>query len=211
MIVNIENFKEPPFCEKEILRYSGCKKENDEVLSLMHSAISEVRSLLCYRVCWCESSAKIQDNTCDFDFFSTKSSSLAKSIKGADRVILFGATIGVELDRLIAKYSSISPARALMMQAIGTERIEALCDAFCQKHGCNRRFSPGYGDLPLDLQKDLFKILSCEKHIGLYLTESLMMSPSKSVTAFAVPDKTPALKNKCSQCTKNDCQYRGVI
>ena len=46
------------------------------------------------------------------------------------------------------------------------------------------RFSPGYGDLPLDVQKNIFPLLDCERKIGLTLNESLIMSPSKSVTAF---------------------------
>ena len=45
---------------------------------------------------------------------------------------------------------------------LGTERIEALCDAFCRTMAetlpdspLTARFSPGYGDLPLTLQEDI--------------------------------------------------------
>ena len=76
------------------------------------------------------------------------------------------------------------------MQALGAERIEALCDAFCDSLISEKgvllrpRFSPGYGDLPLEVQKDIFSLLECHKRIGVSLNESLLMSPSKSVTAF---------------------------
>jgi cobalamin-dependent methionine synthase I len=46
------------------------------------------------------------------------------------------------------------------------------------------RFSPGYGDLPLELQTNLFKVLDCQHFIGLTLNDSMLMSPSKSVTAI---------------------------
>ena len=46
------------------------------------------------------------------------------------------------------------------------------------------RFSPGYGDFDIVYQKDIFAILDCPKRIGLTLNSSLMMSPSKSVTAI---------------------------
>lgn len=46
------------------------------------------------------------------------------------------------------------------------------------------RFSPGYGDLPINMQKDIFAALDCPRKIGLSLNESLLMSPSKSVTAI---------------------------
>jgi cobalamin-dependent methionine synthase I len=92
------------------------------------------------------------------------------------------------MDRLIAKYSSISPAKALMMQAIGTERIESLCNTFCRDVAANRmitsRVSPGYGDIPMEMQRDIFVLLDCSKRIGITLSESLLMSPTKSVTAI---------------------------
>ena len=40
------------------------------------------------------------------------------------------------------------------------------------------RFSPGYGDLPLTVQKDFFRVLDCTRKIGLSLNDSLLMSPS---------------------------------
>ena len=47
------------------------------------------------------------------------------------------------------------------------------------------RVSPGYGDISLTMQKDIFAILDCERKIGITLNEDLLMSPSKSVTAIA--------------------------
>ena len=111
-----------------------------------------------------------------------------------EKAVIFAATIGVEIDRLIAKYSRLSPAKAFCYQAIGAERVEELCDGFCEsvneKLGAGGemlkpRFSPGYGDLPLETQKMIFSLLDCPKRIGVSLGDSLLMSPSKSVTAFA--------------------------
>ncbi|MBQ5601557.1 MAG: Vitamin B12 dependent methionine synthase activation subunit, partial [Clostridia bacterium] len=95
--------------------------------------------------------------------------------------------------------------------------IEALCDAFCAdikkeyNTGLEPRFSPGYGDLPLSAQKNIFAVLDPERRIGLTLNSSLLMSPSKSVTAFVglvSTEKTSS--NKCSLCEKTDCTLRGV-
>lgn len=209
MIVNTKTYEQLPFCEKEILRYAGCKTAGDEILSLMHSCIDEVKSALSYKVCWCELDVKVCDSACDFGVFKTNSQDLAKFLERETYVTLFGATIGVEIDRLISKYGRISPGRALILQAIGAQQIEALCDAFCKELGLDVRFSPGYGDLPLSVQKDIFNVLSCQKRIGLYLNDSMIMSPSKSVTAFARAGAKTF--NKCSQCIKNDCIFRGGI
>jgi len=208
MTVFTKTYNEPPICEKEILRYAGCREASDDVTALMHSCIDEVREKIVYKVCYCELSAEVKENVCDFGDFKIVSSDLAKCLSKSSRVVLLGATIGANFDRLIVKYGRLSPARALMLQAIGTERIEALCDCFCRDVDCGVRFSPGYGDLSLDTQKIIFDILNCEKHIGLTLNDSLVMSPSKSVTAFAVSGKA---ENKCKSCKKTNCAYRGAL
>lgn len=185
-----KTYTEPPFCEKEILRYAGCKNPDSEVLSLLHSCQEKVRTKLSYKVCYRELPLSVSESSCDFGFFTLHSKNLAGNLNDCKSVILFSATVGIEIDRLIAKYGRLSPSTALMLQAIGAERIEALCGAFCanmaeEKNVVLRpRFSPGYGDLPLEAQKDIFAVLECEKRIGLFLNDSLLMSPSKSVTAF---------------------------
>lgn len=228
-MVRIENFKDIPVCEKEILRYAGCKSLDEELLQLLHLCLEEVLPKLTYKVCHIELPLYIEEDLCDFGCIQVKSKHLAKNLSDCESVILFAATIGVEIDRLIAKYGRISPTKALLMQAIGAERIEGLCDAFENqmreistlegKEFCPR-FSPGYGDLPLEMQKDIFRVLDCSKHIGLSLNESLLMSPSKSVTAFIGVKKTSDadhengfVKNeikKCACCAKTDCTFREI-
>ena len=184
-----------PFCEREILRYAGCTRADDKTEALLNECIKEVQGKVSYKVCYRQLSVSHSEDNCDFELFSLKSKHLAKNLDGCRKAVLFAATIGVEIDRLIAKYGHISPSKALMFQAIGAERIEALCDAFCKDIakeygvGLRPRFSPGYGDLPLETQKDIFAILDCGKRIGLFLNDSLLMSPSKSVTAFVGIEK----------------------
>ena len=129
------------------------------------------------------------ENGFDLGFATVKSELVKKRLEGCSEIVLFAATVGIETDRLISRYSSVSPARAHMIQSIGAERIEALCDTFeniLKADGIDLcpRFSAGYGDLPLELQRDIFKALDCPKNIGLTLNESLLMSPTKSVTAI---------------------------
>ena len=57
---------------------------------------------------------------------------LMKKLSGCDKAIIFAATVGLDLDRLAARCSVVSPAKALCVSAIGNERVEALCDAFCE-------------------------------------------------------------------------------
>ena len=183
-------FDHPPVSNKEILRYAGCKDTNDEVASLLCDCLAEAEKCLSYRVCYCKLGVKIDRNICDFGVFKVESSDLVKNLLGCSEVIVFCATVGTLFDRLIAKYERISPSKAVMFQAIGSERVEAVCDSFCDQisretgRRTKPRFSAGYGDLPLELQSEIFALLSCEKNIGVTLNDSFFMSPSKSVTAF---------------------------
>ena len=189
IIIN-KTYERPPLREEEILRYAGCRSADNELLTLLQSCINELSDKLTYTVCYTQLPVTIDEDQCHFGVFSVRSKHLAANLKDCQWVILFAATIGVQIDRLITKYGRLSATKALLLQAIGTERIESLCDVFCNDIAnemnvdVRPRFSPGYGDLPLTLQRDIFAILDCPKRIGLSLNNSLLMSPSKSVTAF---------------------------
>ena len=187
-----KTYSEPPFCEKEILRYAGGDK-SELTLALVRECIEEARPLLKYKICYRELEVQLNGEVCDFGLFRLESKNLSQNLKGCKKAIVFAATVGIELDRLIAKYSRLSPARALILQAIGSERAEALCDAFCDdikaeydnfNINCCTRFSPGYGDFDIKFQKDIFRALEISKNIGVSLNKNLFMTPSKSVTAI---------------------------
>lgn len=211
-------YEAPAFCKREILRYARCGDAGNEIMSLLESCIKEAEETLTYRVCYRELPVRIKSDVCDFGVFRFRSANLASNLEECKSVVLFAATVGVGIDRLIAKYGRISPVKALIFQAIGAERIEALCDTFCRDmareghSGQRPRFSPGYGDLPLSVQKDIFAVLDCGKRIGLVLNDSLLMSPSKSVTAFmGIGGEEKQSPNRCGSCQMWDCAFRGAL
>lgn len=187
------SFKEPSINKKEIMRYMSSQGGGDEILGLVDECLAEVREMLQYKVCYAILTAETDSNIISLSCGQITSRNLAKNLSGCDKAIIFAATIGIGIDRLISKYSRLSPAKALCLQAIGAERVEALCNDFCEKmksefqgkgESLRPRFSPGYGDLPLETQKMIFSLLDCPKRIGITLGDTLLMSPSKSVTAF---------------------------
>ena len=194
MTVCTKTYAAPPLINRrEILRYAGVRGEAPELEALLEECIAESDGKLSYKVCWREFPVKHREDILDLGFAETSSASLIRNLAGCGSVVLFAATVGIGMDRAIARYSSLSPAKALLLQALGTERIEALCDMFNEEvtreqaamgRETRPRFSPGYGDLPLDMQKSIFAVLDCPRKIGLSLNENLLMSPSKSVTAL---------------------------
>ncbi|MCI2049897.1 MAG: Vitamin B12 dependent methionine synthase activation subunit [Lachnospiraceae bacterium] len=148
-----------------------------------------------------------------------RSRALSANLRGCSKILLFGATAGPGADRLIRRAEVTSMARAAVLQAAGAAAVEAICDALnrkvdgeLRKEGlfCRPRFSPGYGDFPLSYQKDISRMLDLPKNIGVTLTDSLMMLPSKSVTAvIGISDRSAGCPPQgCEVCDKhNECAY----
>lgn len=159
---------------------------------LLEQCLAECADCFSYNVCYTELPVDFDGEFTHFGGIKTPSKSLKTVLGGCERVIVFAATVGIGIDRLIKKYSIVSSSKAVMFQAIGAERIECLCDAFCDDmknefaakgFELKPRFSAGYGDFPLEFQKEIFALLDDGRRIGLCLNSGLLMSPTKSVTA----------------------------
>ena len=192
-MVLTRTYSAPAFDKKEIFRYAGVRGGAPELDTLLQECLNEVESKLVYRVCYREFAVTHHDSYLDLGFIKTESMGLKKNLFCCESIVLFAATVGIEIDRLIARYATVSPTKSLLFQAIGAERIESLCDVFCREIAEEKaklgfqtrpRFSAGYGDFPLEAQKEIFAVLDCSRKIGLTLNQSLLMSPSKSVTAI---------------------------
>ena len=75
---------------------------------------------------------------------------------------------------------------------------------------CRPRFSPGYGDLPLALQTDFARILDMPRTVGVTLTDTLLMVPSKSVTAIIGLSETDrnCILEGCEICNRRTtCEF----
>ena len=131
----------------------------------------------------------IEENRVILDGFSVASGALSSYLKGCRETYIFALTLGSSIDRLIKKKKTLSLADGFVYDAVSSAVTEGACDAAEKKLFCTaptkNRYSPGYSDCPLTVQKDLLGILSADKLIGIKLLDSLLMTPMKSVTAFA--------------------------
>ena len=187
-----KSYEAPKLNEKEVLRYALCTEQSEEVSSLVKSCIDECLPHFSYKVCYSYFPVALKEDSVDLGFAVVKSAALAKNLKNCSYIVLFAATVGVGADRLIAKYSRTQPARAHMLQAIGAERIESLCDDFCseisfeakERGFCTQpRFSPGYADFSIEHQGALLDFLGAPVHLGVCACEGGIMSPMKTVSA----------------------------
>ena len=188
-MIRTQIFDAPAWNRRELMRYARIAGADQQYDALIDECIKEAAPILSYRVCYTLLPVSYREGVLYLGNIRADSQTIQKAIKNADEVLLFAATVGAPFDLLIRRYAQLSPAKAVILQAIGAERVESLCDAFCDKMNTEKRLlprvSPGYGDIALTMQRDIFAVLDCPRKIGLTLDESLLMSPSKSVTAIA--------------------------
>lgn len=119
------------------------------------------------------------------------SGKLARHLDGCRDACLVCGTIGAGFDAFQRRASVSSGADALIVQAIGAAMIEKWMDlvedeirlTLSPGESLVERYSPGYGDFPLSAQRTVFALLDAPRAIGVSLTDTLLMVPSKSVSA----------------------------
>ncbi len=146
-----------------------------------------------------------------------RSENLAKLFQNCHDCAAMAVTLGPEVDRQTQLLGKIDMARAVAFDACASVLADSLCDEIECEIGSRlaegefltARFSPGYGDLPMEFTGELLKILDAPRRIGLTLSRRGMMIPIKSVTALVgISDRPEKVKRSCDDCTFVTCQYR---
>ncbi len=206
---------------KEICRYLGYRNvvPDENINALIESCVDEVLKFAAPASFYKRFLLKIDGSLIKIENLEFYSKSLSKNLADCSEVILFAATLGLEVDRILVKYSKINVSRAVVFQSTAAAAIETFCNE-CQekiesevkKEGLfvRSRFSPGYGDVALSIQKDFLNMIKADRTVGIILTQGDIMIPEKSVTAFMGLSSvdTKCHREGCEICGKTDCSYR---
>ena len=149
--------------------------------------------------------------------------SIKEHLAGCSRAALLCATLSQPVDRLIQGAGLRDMAESLVYDCCACAAIEQLCDRAEEEIRekllaesktplyFTFRFSPGYGDLPLTVQKDFLAVLDAPRKIGLCATGNHILTPRKSVTALiGISDKPVEAKRRgCGACPmQKTCAFR---
>ena len=140
-----------------------------------------------------------------------------KMLQHCDTAVLLCCTLGMEFEQRLRAMERRDMGKAVSLDA-GSAWVESGCDA-AEREIAERfsgryltdRFSPGYGDLPLSLQPAVLAALDAQRRLGIHLSDSFLMTPSKSVTAVIGVSDTPqpARVRGCGYCAmRGKCEYR---
>lgn len=227
MVLNFENLI--GINKNEVLRYLEYKGQDisdnlkntiDECIEITKDKINPRYILRVYPIS--RENQNLNDNeiVIEGSNLKLKSKDLHNLLYDCNECIVMSATLGIDIEKEIRKYSYLELTKSVIIDACATTAIEELCDLIqvkieedLKRQGkyITMRYSPGYGDLPLDLNKEIINLLKSQKEIGLTITESDIMIPRKSVVAIIgiTSNKVNKDKKSCLNCLNyKDCRYK---
>lgn len=206
----------------EALRYLGYKSDiiDNDTLKLLEESIAELKEISDLKYVYNVFNITKTNDNINFEnrIMNIKSKDLQDLFKNCEKVCVMAVTLGFEVERKIKYYTMTNLSKAVVFDACAASYIESLCDyteaeikELASKDGCNItfRYSPGYGDVPISHQESILNALNAQRLIGLSVSDSSILIPRKSVTAFigfATGDEV--YKKSCFNCNLfGNCSY----
>ncbi len=180
--------------------------ERSRIESLVETAKGLIVARAAYKVGYIV--AKF-DNAVTIDGIQLTSTILRKNLEEAWRVFPYAVTIGDELDGVAKTLDDL--LERFWLDFIGNMALRSaqygLKNLLCSKYALEQvsSMSPGsLPDWPIEEQKPLFAILgSTRSAIGVTLTDSLVMQPTKSLSGIFFP--TQVTFYSCQLCSREGC------
>jgi hypothetical protein len=199
--------------KEEAARYMGVRGEPEPVVrEILDKYEPIVRKQLRPNFVYRETDVVFSEDCVIVSGIRLTGDSIREHLKNCKRAEIFAATVSGEADKLIRHTAVTDMAAALAVDCLCSAAVEQVCNSvediiFSKVKAPYRtwRFSPGYGDLPISVQKDFLLALNAQRRIGLTVTDSCLLLPSKSVTAIiGISDIPPEHKsNGCASCSMN--------
>ena len=124
--------------------------------------------------------------------FTLQGKDICEHLAGCDTCALMAVTLGAAVDAALLRYQRTDMTRAVVLDAAASVIADAAADECEEKilaqakslgKKITTRYSPGYGDFPIECQREFLNALNCGVRLGLTVTDSCMLLPSKSITA----------------------------
>lgn len=211
-----------PKIKNEVLRYLGYKNQkiDNNMYRLIEDSIEEIRFLIKERYIYKTFHISNEnDKLCLIEGnLHLMGKDIKKHLNKSKICILMAVTLGHAVDTKIRYYEKTSMTRALILDACATACTEEICDKACREIEDNlqegkiltSRYSPGYGDLPIDIQGNFLSTLDAEKSIGLTASSHSILIPRKSVTAIVgiLNGEEKKEEISCINCSKySTCNF----
>lgn len=210
--------------KEEVLRYLGYKGQvvDDNIMNIIDECREEIKTVITPREIHQYNDIKIIDE--GVEVLDTNlilyGNDIKNHLKDSKKCVLMAVTLGNDIEKRTRLYEKTNLTKALILDACATTAVEEICDIVenCVKEkveiqgkDITFRYSPGYGDLPLEVQNNFLRALDAQRKIGLTVSENNLLFPRKSVTAIiGIIDKgTEKNKKSCKECSNyENCSFR---
>lgn len=205
----------------EVLRYMGCPPEKADgfLRAQVEACARELLGTVRPRWSWRTVEITLEEGGVRLaGGLLLPGEDLKAHLTGCGRAVVFCATLGAEADALIRRAERLDMGRALTLDCCASAAVEEVCDQIegelqGEFPGCSFpfRYSPGYGNLPLEVQGPLLDLLDAPRRVGLCATQTHLLTPRKSVTAIlgVAEGDIEQTKRSCLGCpAQGSCQYR---
>ncbi len=145
------------------------------------------------------------------------SNDIDKLLESSEKVIILAVTLGVTIEQQLRKYSISNKLYSVISDALLSSMVEdyqeSVIDEIKQDYPSKHftdAFAPGYGDMDIKYQRDIFDLLQLEKRVGINLTDTMLMIPRKSITCIiGISDIKQKKMIGCETCNmKETCLIR---
>ena len=191
------------------LRIPDASRHAEQLRPLLLEAQSVARPKALYRVAFIDSKG---EDTVIVEGTTLTSRVLRVNLDKAHRVFVYVATCGTELEEwsksvrgMLERFWADTIKEMALHSAIGALNND-IKDRY--RPGSTATMSPGsLEDWPIEQQRPLFAILGdAAEAIGVCLTDSLLMVPTKSVSGIRFP--TEESFESCQLCPRENCPGR---
>ena len=214
---------------KETRRYAGLGKATDFREEKIEAACQDARLLAYPKGIW-----QIYDYDCQKQEIQAdppciiQGEKIGQHLSGCEKVILLSVTVGESIEETVTRrFAAGEYSSSVLLDAAATTAVEQIADNMekvirqkvaAKGYGMRWRFSPGYGDWPIEQQPELIRLSHAEK-IGISLSSSMMLIPRKSITAIIGLYKENKIhpdtgyiphKKGCAACNKTNCPSRSL-
>ncbi len=199
----------------EVIRQVHLSAAGEEIVAQVRELVAVAQEVArpkaIYEVCYIENK---QDGAVDVGGVTFTSRVLRANLDAVERIFVYVATCGVELNQISTPSDDI-----LLRYCLDVIKEQALAAALrhLRQHlknkyalGKTAGMNPGsLEDWPITEQRNLFAIFGdVEQLIGVKLTESCLMIPNKSVSGITFP--TEVSFASCQLCPREICSNRSA-
>ncbi|MFO7820290.1 MAG: hypothetical protein R6V17_08665 [Halanaerobacter sp.] len=217
----------PKIPKSEVKRQLGYSEEtvsNPKIEELITAAIVEAEEIIKPRGNY----LRLEEITIEDDRLNLgtqdlifQSQDIAKLLANQEQVVILAVTLGPKLEEQVDDlFTADEFTKATILDAVGSIAVEEAANELQKKiateakelglPSLTMRYSPGYGDLGLEIQEDLLSLLQGQK-LGIETNESFLLIPQKSITALiGLGEEESTAQPKCDFDCKN-CEYDSCI